>query len=274
MWHAPARELIGAADALAEMGALRLPRRSSTGARARSRCSATPRIRCCPISRKAPPWRSRTRPCWRNAWRRRPTTRRRRCAATRTSASKRTARAQRAARRNGTVYHMGGAEAFLRSAGAARHARHRPAPALRLALWLEAGVSRAYIWREPSPSDSIPMDHHVHSEGSPPAATGAIDPVCGMTVDPHTTPHRHTHHGRPYYFCSAGCRTKFAADPAKYLSPASDKAPSRCRRARSTPARCIRRCARSGPAPARSAAWRSSRRSPPRTPDPIPSSPT
>jgi Cu+-exporting ATPase len=62
------------------------------------------------------------------------------------------------------------------------------------------------------------MDHHVHSEGSPPAATGVIDPVCGMTVDPHKTPHRHTHHGHPYYFCSAGCRTKFAADPAKYLS--------------------------------------------------------
>jgi Cu+-exporting ATPase len=68
------------------------------------------------------------------------------------------------------------------------------------------------------------MDHHVHSEGGQPAASGVIDPVCGMTVDPHKTPHRHTHHGRPYYFCSAGCRTKFAADPAKYLS-GKDKAP-------------------------------------------------
>ena len=38
-----------------------------------------------------------------------------------------------------------------------------------------------------------------------------------MTVDPHTTPHRHPHHGRTYHFCSAGCRTKFAADPEKYL---------------------------------------------------------
>jgi Cu+-exporting ATPase len=49
-------------------------------------------------------------------------------------------------------------------------------------------------------------------------AAGVIDPVCGMTVDPHTTSHRHTHQGRPYYFCSGGCRTKFAADPAQYLS--------------------------------------------------------
>jgi Cu+-exporting ATPase len=58
--------------------------------------------------------------------------------------------------------------------------------------------------------------HHAHGDST---AGSAIDPVCGMTVDPDTTPHRHTHQGRPYYFCSAGCRTKFAADPAKYLSP-------------------------------------------------------
>ena len=40
-----------------------------------------------------------------------------------------------------------------------------------------------------------------------------------MTVDPHTAKHRHTHDGRPYYFCSAGCREKFVADPARYLEP-------------------------------------------------------
>jgi len=61
------------------------------------------------------------------------------------------------------------------------------------------------------------MDHHTHHHG--PAAGTAIDPVCGMTVDPHTTAHRHTHQGRPYYFCSAGCQAKFAADPDKYLAP-------------------------------------------------------
>ena len=61
------------------------------------------------------------------------------------------------------------------------------------------------------------MDTQAHNDGSRASATGVIDPVCGMTVDPHATPHRHTHHGHPYYFCSAGCRTKFAADPAKYL---------------------------------------------------------
>lgn len=49
------------------------------------------------------------------------------------------------------------------------------------------------------------------------AGNGTIDPVCGMSVDPHKTPHRHTHEGHPYYFCSAGCRSKFANDPQKYL---------------------------------------------------------
>ena len=58
-------------------------------------------------------------------------------------------------------------------------------------------------------------DHTSH------AATDHIvkDPVCGMTVDPHTAKHRHQHNGHPYYFCSAKCREKFIAEPAKYLEP-------------------------------------------------------
>jgi len=48
--------------------------------------------------------------------------------------------------------------------------------------------------------------------------TGAIDPVCGMAVDPATTPHHAQHKGIEHHFCSAGCRTKFAADPERYLS--------------------------------------------------------
>src|SRR5262245_21988661 len=38
-----------------------------------------------------------------------------------------------------------------------------------------------------------------------------------MAIDPHTTPHRSEHQGRPYYFCSAGCRQKFIADPQRHL---------------------------------------------------------
>ncbi|MET0868362.1 MAG: heavy metal translocating P-type ATPase, partial [Pseudorhodoplanes sp.] len=57
------------------------------------------------------------------------------------------------------------------------------------------------------------------------AGATATDPVCGMKVDPHTAPHRAEHQGHPYYFCSAGCRTKFIADPGKYLSPRQNEAP-------------------------------------------------
>lgn len=51
------------------------------------------------------------------------------------------------------------------------------------------------------------------------ASGTAIDPVCGMRVDPVKTRHRASHEGHDYYFCSAGCREKFIADPGKYLEP-------------------------------------------------------
>ncbi|MFN3658088.1 MAG: heavy metal translocating P-type ATPase [Pseudolabrys sp.] len=68
-----------------------------------------------------------------------------------------------------------------------------------------------------SAHDHHQHDHHAGHEHHAPAAGGVLDPVCGMTVDPHTAKHRAEHHGHPYYFCSAGCRTKFVADPQKYL---------------------------------------------------------
>ena len=40
-----------------------------------------------------------------------------------------------------------------------------------------------------------------------------------MAVDPATTPHHAEHAGQDFHFCSAGCRAKFQADPAKYLAP-------------------------------------------------------
>ncbi len=40
-----------------------------------------------------------------------------------------------------------------------------------------------------------------------------------MTVDPAKTPHTAEHAGKTYYFCCAGCATKFRADPQKYLQP-------------------------------------------------------
>jgi Cu+-exporting ATPase len=53
----------------------------------------------------------------------------------------------------------------------------------------------------------------------------AIDPVCGMSVDPATAKHKADHDGATYSFCSAGCREKFVAEPAKYLAPRPAKPP-------------------------------------------------
>ncbi|MCB9681855.1 MAG: heavy metal translocating P-type ATPase [Alphaproteobacteria bacterium] len=51
-----------------------------------------------------------------------------------------------------------------------------------------------------------------------------VDPVCGMTPKP-DTPHRHVHHGEPYLFCSAGCRSKFVENPDRYLAAGTDQGP-------------------------------------------------
>src|SRR4249920_1760874 len=50
-----------------------------------------------------------------------------------------------------------------------------------------------------------------------PEPAAAIDPVCGMTVDPATALHRHHHEGQDYYFCSVSCLKRFSADPGKFL---------------------------------------------------------
>jgi Cu+-exporting ATPase len=78
------------------------------------------------------------------------------------------------------------------------------------------------------PADEVkpPVEHALDavkvgsccSGGKKPAGTASTkDPVCGMTVDPVATAHHAEHAGIAYHFCSAGCRTKFIADPASYL---------------------------------------------------------
>ena len=44
--------------------------------------------------------------------------------------------------------------------------------------------------------------------------TGAIDPVCGMTVDPEKAAGKSERGGETYYFCCAGCKEKFDAGSA------------------------------------------------------------
>jgi Cu+-exporting ATPase len=75
-------------------------------------------------------------------------------------------------------------------------------------------------------------DHHAHGATAhaccggqhgdadkAPSAASAIDPVCGMTVDPATARHRTAYKSHDYFFCSGRCRERFEAEPEKYLAP-------------------------------------------------------
>ena len=46
----------------------------------------------------------------------------------------------------------------------------------------------------------------------------AIDPVCGMSVDPEHSEYRSFQKGEVYYFCSPGCKESFDKDPGRYLA--------------------------------------------------------
>ncbi|OYX86870.1 MAG: hypothetical protein B7Y75_02970, partial [Azorhizobium sp. 35-67-5] len=67
----------------------------------------------------------------------------------------------------------------------------------------------------PAPSGSCCGGHR-----GPAAADGhrVKDPVCGMDVDPATAKHHARQEGTDFHFCSAGCKTRFEADPERYLS--------------------------------------------------------
>ena len=46
----------------------------------------------------------------------------------------------------------------------------------------------------------------------------AVDPVCGMAVDPATAPAQRSHDGSTYSFCNPGCAAAFDADPTSFAT--------------------------------------------------------
>jgi Cu+-exporting ATPase len=68
--------------------------------------------------------------------------------------------------------------------------------------------------------------HHQHPGPVAGDRPKAVDPVCGMGVDPDKTAHHAEHEGQTYHFCSAGCRTKFLASPGTYLVSKPAPAPT------------------------------------------------
>ena len=43
------------------------------------------------------------------------------------------------------------------------------------------------------------------------------DVVCGMQVDPAKAAATSEYNGKTYYFCAKVCKTKFDAEPARYV---------------------------------------------------------
>ena len=74
---------------------------------------------------------------------------------------------------------------------------------------------------EPTPSCCGGAAHAATDAAA--AGATARDPVCGMDVTIATAKHTAEHDGASFYFCHAGCRTKFLADPQRYLAPATDR---------------------------------------------------
>jgi hypothetical protein len=59
-----------------------------------------------------------------------------------------------------------------------------------------------------------PMDHVSEHRNE------AVDPVCGMTVDPTTAAAHRTYEGAEFWFCNVGCAQKFDEDPSKFTRSA------------------------------------------------------
>ena len=71
------------------------------------------------------------------------------------------------------------------------------------------------------PDEEHGHDHH-EEHGAGAGATQAIDPVCGMTVDPDVARAKGLHStygGTDYFFCGKGCKLDFDEDPEHYLDP-------------------------------------------------------
>jgi P-type Cu+ transporter len=54
------------------------------------------------------------------------------------------------------------------------------------------------------------------------APTASIDPVCGMSTNS-SSPHNLSHEKTDYFFCSAHCRAKFAANPSLFIKARADQ---------------------------------------------------
>jgi Cu+-exporting ATPase len=86
--------------------------------------------------------------------------------------------------------------------------------------------ARAAVTLEPKvevgSDETLTSDRALQGEGESMQPEGkAKDLVCGMSVDVATAEYRSFLEGKPYYFCSAGCKETFDRDPKKFTASAT-----------------------------------------------------
>jgi Cu+-exporting ATPase len=91
-------------------------------------------------------------------------------------------------------------------------------------LSVVGNANRLRRWHPPRLSAAQPrqVDPVVEAADERPPAepTVALDPVCGMQIDPASAAATATHDGQTYHFCSTGCRDRFTDDPRRVLAHA------------------------------------------------------
>ncbi len=84
-------------------------------------------------------------------------------------------------------------------------------------LSVVANANRLRGWHrvETPPAAPQTVEPTVEIGAEPPVAETAVDPICGMTVDPANAAAHRTVSGRDYYFCSDHCASTFDAAPQR-----------------------------------------------------------
>ncbi len=84
-----------------------------------------------------------------------------------------------------------------------------------------------HINRRQGPTDTLTAREACHASTTleptmkNESAFLAVDPVCGMNVNPPEAAAREEYQGKTYHFCSAACHRKFQADPGSFVRTAT-----------------------------------------------------
>ncbi len=117
---------------------------------------------------------------------------------------------------------LGGGQSYAIDPVCGMQVERANAPAHRvddgIEVWFCSDRCRERYEREPQryrPSPTRrPASHDMPEAAVTPSADDAVDPICGMHVNPATAAAQRRRYGRDYYFCGTGCAEAFDQQPA------------------------------------------------------------